>query len=68
MFIDIDEMFFDYCILLGRTAEEFWNSRPSQILFCIEKYEDMMNKKSGSSDSVGTITSMREIGGWGDKA
>ena len=35
-------MFFDYCILLHRPSEEFWESRPSQIIYCIEKYEEMI--------------------------
>lgn len=65
MFIDIDELFFDYCILLKRSAEEFWQSRPSQIIYCIEKYENMINGRTEPETTE--ITSMRDIAGWGDK-
>lgn len=60
-------MFFDYCILLKRSADEFWESRPSQIIFCIEKYEDMINRANSNNEEVKEITSMRDIAGWGDK-
>lgn len=35
VFIDIDELFFDYCILLKRSADEFWESRPSQYFIVL---------------------------------
>lgn len=61
-------MFFDYCILLQRPSNEFWESRPSQIIYCIEKYEDLVNKRNSTPQQESQeITSMREIAGWGDK-
>ena len=69
--IDIDDFFFAYCIVLRRSAEEFWEARPSQVLFSIETYRDMIDAQNGgspSSDGIETITSMRQIPGWGDKA
>lgn len=64
--MDIDEMFFDYCILLKRSSDEFWTARPSQVLYCIEKYEALINDKVETSGNVTTITSMREIAGFGE--
>lgn len=66
--IDLDDMFFAYCILLKRSAAEFWESRPSQILYCIERYREMVGESNGGSPGgVRNITSMKEIEGWGDK-
>lgn len=60
-------MFFDYCILLKRSSEEFWESRPSQIIYCIEKYEDMINNVNTKQEQeVTEIKSMHDIAGWGD--
>lgn len=68
LFIDIDELFFDYCIMLHRAVDEFWESRPSQIIYCIEKYEETINKSHVSEQNeTQQITSMRDIPGWGDK-
>lgn len=63
-------MFFQYCILLSRPSDEFWESRPSQILYCIQKYSELLGGKSteNKNTEVTEITSMREIAGWGDKA
>jgi len=53
---------------LKRSADEFWESRPSQILYCIEKYEALINHSNAPrEEEVTEITSMREIAGWGDK-
>lgn len=62
-------MFFDYCILLKRPSNEFWESRPSQVIYCIEKYEELINRQDSTknNDEVTEITSMRDIAGWGDK-
>ena len=71
VFMDIDDFFFAYCIILRRSADEFWNARPSQVLFSIETYREMIdaqNRQNPRSGGIETITSMREIAGWGDKA
>jgi len=64
-------MFFAYCIILKRSADEFWNARPSQVLYCIDTYREMVDVQNGRPSQGGDvqeITSMREIAGWGDKA
>lgn len=69
--MDIDDIFFAYCIILRRSADEFWNARPSQVLYSIEMYRQMIDTQNGNAPQSGgikTITSMREIAGWGDKA
>ena len=66
--MDIDDMFFSYCIILRRSAEEFWEARPGQVLYCIEMSRDMVSAQNKPQSDVQTITSMREIAGWGDKA
>ena len=68
MVLDLDDMFFAYCIMLQRSAAEFWEARPSQVLYCIERYREIMDGKNPQSNGVQEITSMREIAGWGDKA
>lgn len=59
-------MFFAYCILLKRTEEEFWNARPSQIIYCVDKYRRMISgEKTENNNTVEEITSMHQIPGWG---
>lgn len=54
--------------MLHRAVDEFWESRPSQIIYCIEKYEETINKSHVSEQNeTQQITSMRDIPGWGDK-
>lgn len=63
-------MFFNYCIVLQRSADEFWESRPSQIIYCINRYTEMMSESryyNTPQEGTTEITSMREIAGWGDK-
>lgn len=56
-------MYFAYCIILKRPAEEFWEARPSKVIYCIERFNSML--KGENTGEVEEITSMSQIPGWG---
>lgn len=56
---------------MGRPSDEFWESRPSQVIYCIKRYDSLISNgknQENSNTETTEITSMREIAGWGDKA
>lgn len=59
-------MFFSYCIIIGRSSEEFWNARPSQVRFVINRFGEYRNSQNIQiQEEVTEIQSMHEIAGWG---
>lgn len=49
---------------MQRNVDEFWKARPSQVLFCIQKYKELINNQN-NQEEITEITSMKEIQGWG---
>lgn len=58
-------MFFSYCVIINRSSEEFWNARPSQVKYVINRYIEYKNNVSHVQEEITEIHSMSEIPGWG---